>query len=232
MNAGELSTRLLIAEHEGEDSSSVIKQLSSISMDQLFSDLTNEDSRRAFWVNCYNAFTQILIKEKSPNLLSGKSRAAFFSSKNIVIADQFLSLNDIEHGMLRHSSLWWSRGYLKKFFTSDFEKKFRVSLDYRIHFALNCGANSCPVIRFYEPSKLDDQLDEAMKSFLSEEVEFNKRTKTVIASKIFDWYRGDFGGKKGVINLLWSQHLIPDNRRIKLRFRKYDWTVLLHKFNA
>jgi len=232
MNAVALSIQLLIAVQEGNSVSLTINELGSISVDQLSNDLNNVDERKAFWINCYNAFTQILLKEKSPDLLSQTSRTAFFSSKDIIIGGQALSLNDIEHGMLRHSSVWWSKGHLRKIAPTDFEKKFRVPLDYRIHFALNCGAKSCPAIRFYDPKQMDDQLDLAMNSFLSSDVEYDKRTKTVTVSKIFDWYRGDFGGKKGIINLLWSHHLIPDDRKIKLNFREYDWSVLLHKFDA
>jgi len=232
MNAVALSIQLLIAVQEGNSVSVTINELGSISVDQLSNDLNNVDERKAFWINCYNAFTQILLKEKSPDLLSQTSRTAFFSSKDIIIGGQALSLNDIEHGMLRHSSVWWSKGHLRKIAPTDFEKKFRVPLDYRIHFALNCGAKSCPAIRFYDPKQMDDQLDLAMNSFLSSDVEYDKRTKTVTVSKIFDWYRGDFGGKKGIINLLWSHHLIPDDRKIKLNFREYDWSVLLHKFDA
>ena len=232
MNAVALSIQLLIAVQEGNSVSLTINELGSISVDQLSNDLNNVDERKAFWINCYNAFTQILLKEKSPDLLSQTSRTDFFSSKDIIIGGQALSLNDIEHGMLRHSSIWWSKGRLRKIAPTDFEKKFRVPLDYRIHFALNCGAKSCPAIRFYDPKQMDDQLDLAMNSFLSSDVEYDKRTKTVTVSKIFDWYRGDFGGKKGIINLLWSHHLIPDDRKIKLNFREYDWSVLLHKFDA
>ena len=43
------------------------------------------------------------------------------------------------------------------------EKDLRTQLilknfDARIHFALNCGANSCPPIRIYEHEKLDQQV--------------------------------------------------------------------------
>lgn len=232
MTAVALSIQLLIAIQEGNNVSATVYELSSLSIEQLSNDLHDMDERKAFWINCYNAFTQILIKEKSPDLLSQTARTLFFSAKEIIIARHSLSLNEIEHGMLRHSSVWWSKGHLRKIAPTDFERKFRVPLDYRIHFALNCGARSCPPIRFYDPNQLDDQLDVAMNSFLVSDVEFDKRTNTVTVSKIFDWFRGDFGGKRGIINLLWSQHLIPDDRKVKINFREYDWTVLLHKFDA
>ena len=40
----------------------------------------------------------------------------------------------------------------------------------RIHFALNCGARSCPPIRVYAAAKLETQLNTAARSFCSQEV--------------------------------------------------------------
>ncbi|MFZ8458418.1 DUF547 domain-containing protein, partial [Staphylococcus aureus] len=77
------------------------------------------------------------------------------------------SYDDIEHGILRKSSIKWSLGYAKKWFPSTKEKLLRVNkVDYRIHFALNCGAKSCPPIAFYDDAKLDAQLDIATKAYL------------------------------------------------------------------
>ena len=78
-----------------------------------------------------------------------------------------MSLDDIEHGILRRSKIKWSEGYFNKLFPSKFEKENRVNkVDYRIHFALNCGARSCPPIAFYDPEKLDKQLDVATMIYL------------------------------------------------------------------
>jgi hypothetical protein len=143
-----------------------------------------------------------------------------------------LSLNYIEHRLLRHSSIWWSAGYLETPLLNEFEKKFRTPLDYRIHFALNCGAKSCPAIAFYAAEKVGEQLTNAMTSFLEEDVRFNSETRTVDISPIFNWFRGDFGGRKGIINLLRKQSLIPQTGEIKVHFKQYDWTTWLEKFSA
>ncbi|MBS1659188.1 MAG: DUF547 domain-containing protein, partial [Bacteroidetes bacterium] len=137
---------------------------------------------------------------------------------------------DMEHGMLRHSKVWWSMGHLQKISVRKFEKQFRVPLDYRIHFALNCGANSCPSIRFYEADRLNEQLETATKSFLSQDVQYDSLSHSVTISKISDWYSGDFGGKKGILRILYECGLIPPNKNMSIRYRQYDWSVLLHKF--
>jgi len=71
-------------------------------------------------------------------------------------------------------------------------------IDYRIHFALNCGAKSCPPIAFYTLEKLDKQLDEATYSFIISETTIDMNNKTISTSKLMYWYRGDFGDTRGI----------------------------------
>lgn len=51
-----------------------------------------------------------------------KNRSLFFGERQISIAGKQLSLDDIEHGILRHSKIKWSLGHLNKWFPSAFEK--------------------------------------------------------------------------------------------------------------
>ena len=73
-----------------------------------------------------------------------------------------------------------------------FSERLKHVLLFRIHFALNCGARSCPPIRVYDAAKLDRQLDTAAKSFVSQEAEVAEGGVAKV-SKIFMWYKGDFG---------------------------------------
>lgn len=60
------------------------------------------------------------------------------------------------------------------------EKEQRVDkAGYRIHFALNCGAKSCPPIAFYKPRQMDRQLEMATKPYLEGEAEYNEGENTV-----------------------------------------------------
>ncbi len=106
--------------------------------------LYNDDAIKTFWINIYNAWFQILAtreKKKSPEIFTGKL---------ITIADTKFSLDDIEHGILRRYRWKLSRGYLPELFPGRLIKQLAVAkIDYRIHFALNCGAKSCPPIAFY-----------------------------------------------------------------------------------
>lgn len=76
--------------------------------------------------------------------------------------------------MLRRSKIKLSYGYLNKWFPARFEKEFRVDrLDPRIHFALNCGARSCPPVAYYTVDQIDEQLQAAMTGHLKAETDYD-----------------------------------------------------------
>lgn len=50
----------------------------------------------------------------------------------------------------------------------DPRRKFMLQVvDPRIHFTLNCGAESCPPIGVYDADKLENQLARATKGFIN-----------------------------------------------------------------
>ncbi len=101
-----------------------------------------------------------------------------------------------------------------------------TTFDPRIHFALVCAANSCPPIAFYNGEQLDQQLDLAMRSFLSGGgLHVERDSGTLFLSRIFKWYLGDFGGKTGLLN--WLLPLLEDGpvkgETWKIRYIPYGW---------
>jgi hypothetical protein len=218
-----ISQDFLYAAKTGETTSGYIDTLSKVNEDVLAKQLNDDNKRLAFWLNIYNGFTQVILK-KDPDQY--KTRNSFFSSRQIAIADKQLSLDDIEHGILRRSKVKWSEGYLGKLFPSGFEKKFRVEkLDYRIHFALNCGAKSCPPIAFYEPANIDKQLTVAIKIYLKGECTYNSVKNVVEVPALMGWFRHDFGGKKNMLNILKQNKIVPQDRTPIIHFKKYDWSI-------
>ncbi len=192
--------------------------------------LKSDDEKKCFWINTYNAFTLFLL---STNNGSYGDRSSFFKSKSFTIAGISFSLDDIEHGILRRSKHKYSLGYFGKLFVPSWEKKLRVDkLDYRIHFALNCGAVSCPPIKFYSTAKMDAELDLATSSFLLAEVHFDKEKNVVAIPALFKWYAGDFGGKEGVLNILKKYHVIEDSIIPSIDFKLYNWQISDDPFNA
>ena len=102
-------------------------------------------------------------------------------------------------------------------------------LDFRIHFALNCGAESCPPILFYSLNQIESQLEIATESFIEKSTTVEHQRKRLKVSRLFLFYLNDFGNKKGIRKLLKEKGLI-DHTAFKIEFDKYDWTLELNNF--
>ena len=229
-SATKISQQLLLAAKTKQPTDSLVEAVAAITLPQLAAQLTGDDEKKAFWINLYNAFTQIILT-KDPGKY--KNRSSFFGEKFIPIAGKKLSLDDVEHGILRRSKVKWSLGYLGKWFPSNFEKQMRVdTLDYRIHFALNCGAKSCPPIAFYTPEQLDKQLDLATKAYLKGDAEYDPSSNTLKLPAIMGWFRGDFGGKKNMLPLLRSIDVVPADKVPSIKFSKYNWSLFLENYQS
>lgn len=223
-----LSQEFMYAAKTNDPVDDYIKQLSNLNYVELLSDLENDDDKKAFWINLYNAYTNTSL-HKNPGQY--KSRKKFFKKKNIIVAGKTFSLDKIEHGLLRRSKIKWSLGYLSKLFPNKTEKDLRVDkLDYRIHFALNCGARSCPPIAFYIPEKINSQLDIAATAYLTSEAEYNAETNILKLPAILSWFRRDFGGKKKMVELLKAKQLLKADVNPEIKFKKYDWTLYLDNY--
>ncbi len=177
----------------------------------------SRQERIVFWVNVYNARVLDGVRRR-PGLKSvldvgrtlGVPTLKFFREKRRT-AGRSLSLNDIEHGILR--------------------KQFP---DPRLHFVLNCASASCPVLpaRALQASSLDSTLDAATLLFLRD------TTKNRVApdgsleiSSIFKWYRGDFETAAGGLPGFLAQYMQTSERmrpEPKLRFLDYDWSLNGH----
>lgn len=166
------------------------QQASARDLDQWLADhqsidletLTREEAI-AFLLNLYNALTiqQVLqrypIASIRPTVLgfipNWLAFLRFFTRKVYRLNGQSLSLNNIEHDILR--------------------QRF---LDPRIHFALVCASVGCPLLRAgaYWPDRLAEQLQEDAARFINnpDKVRYAPEAQTLYCSKIFKWYRADF----------------------------------------
>lgn len=224
----QLSQEFMYAAKTGDSTAPFIRSLSGLNYDELKTQLQSDDEKKAFWINLYNGFTQALLK-KDPDAYKNRSR--FFTSKQISIAGKLFSLDDIEHGILRRSKIKWSLGHLNKLFLNKTEKELRVNeLDYRLHFALNCGAKSCPPIVFYNPENINPLLELATNAYLQGEAEYDATSNTLKLPAIMSWFRRDFGGKKRMIQLLKDKKLISQDANPKISFKAYDWTLYTNNY--
>jgi hypothetical protein len=153
------------------------------------------NEKKAFFLNLYNAclFHGYVRNGIPSNMMS---RLLFFGNAGYNIGGLFYSLNDMEHGILRGNKAMPGTGNIP-FLPDDPRIKHVCVLDPRIHFALVCGAQSCPPIRIFTSENLDEALEKAAYAFIQGgNVEFldDEKTRKLGLSKIFEWYKDDFGG--------------------------------------
>ena len=139
------------------------------------------NEQKAYWINLYNALTvQLILKYYPIETIRDLGRGWFsfgpWDDKLANVAGQSLTLNDIEHRILR--PIW---------------------RDDRIHFAVNCASIGCPDLQpqVFTARNIENLLDAAAQQYLSHPrgVSFNTKGQLVLSS-LFDWYGDDFGDKK------------------------------------
>ena len=184
-------------------------------------------ARKAFFINTYNALV-IHSLTLNPKRIKG-----FYSKMAYRIGGDALSLDDIEHGVLRGNTPHPGSGRIS-FKAGDPRLRLVLPLDPRIHVALNCGAMSCPGIMAYS-TRVDDDLDGAARSFVASDCEVLEAKRAVSLSKIFKWYGADFGGAAGLLQWLLKylepapkeqlSRMLDAGVKVKLAFTKYSWAL-------
>ncbi len=204
------------------------KKLASATQQDLKTILVTDEQKKAFWINVYNGYIIAILKKDKKQF---DDRGAFFTKKQIEIAGKVLSFDDIENGMIRRSQFKFGLGYIAKPFPSAFERSLRVKeRDYRIHFAINCGAKSCPPVKIFKAQTVDEELQKSSANYLKQQTKFLENKNTVETSTLMSWFRGDFGGKTGTKSILKEFKLIPENSNPKVTYGSYDWTLDIGNF--
>ena len=209
--AAELRDRIAVARAE-------LRQLPPETLDLL-------PDRRSFWIDLYNG--AVIDRAISAGVeCSVREVRGFFRDRQIGVAGRRLSLDDIEHGFLRANRRHPARLFPPLLLRPGLKDWICRPFDPRIHFALNCGGRSCPPVAVYTPDAIDAQLDLAAASFLDAEVEVDAQEGIVRASRILRWYWFDFGGKKGIEDLLRRYRTGGlEERPWKFTWKEYDWSL-------
>jgi hypothetical protein len=219
----EIAGRFLAAATAGTRDGQAVEDLAALDPVALAAALTDPAYRLAFWINVYNGAVRARLL-RDPDAY--RRRWRFFEAPAVNVAGHVLSANAIEHGILRRSAMVLGLGYVRNPFPSRFERLQRVErLDPRVHFALNCGARSCPPLAAWDPRELDAQLDAAAATYLRGETTVLAGGTEVRVPRLLLWYRGDFGGREGIVRLLRQHAIIDDGATPSIRFGDYDWTL-------
>lgn len=228
LSAEELSIAFFDAVKNNKDAAyRYNQQLANLNREELDKELNTDEKILAFWINVYNTNVQYILKADPSKF---DDRGAFFKAKQITIAGELLSLDVIEHGILRKSKSKLSLGFLPKIRVGKFERQFRIKkVDGRIHYALNCGALSCPPIVPYHAKNVNAELDESVGEYLKQ---YCVVTDTEVKVPVlFSWFRADFGGKRGIRKFLIHYGITTKaDKKKKLKFLDYDWTLALNPY--
>lgn len=202
-----------MVDYRGFKSDSIIlneylKELYSSSPAEFWS----EAEKKAYWINLYNAATIKLIIDDYPlesikDLKSGIAIPfinSIWDKKFIPIAKTMLSLNDVEHNILR----------------ADFN-------DPRIHFAINCASISCPGLRnqAYFADSLNEQLEEQAIIFINDKSRNEITMKEIRISKIFLWFRFDFTDSRSLIEFLNMYSEVKISKDADIEYLEYNWKL-------
>lgn len=229
----ELSKKLVEAVRDSDPHFMITRMMANVSEDELYEDLNTESKKKAFWLNIYNAYVQILLLE-NPELFEDRNSwfgYNFFSSPQITIAGKELSFDDIEHGIMRRSTIKISLGYVRNWFVDDFVERFWWDeIDPRIHFVLNCGAASCPYIAPMDPDRVEEQLERGAREYLEETTDYDPENSELKVTRLISWFRGDFGGVSGAVEMIKGYEIIPEEADPSVKYKEYDWTLELGNY--
>ncbi len=124
-----------------------------------------------------------------------RGRWKFFGRANYLIGGLSYSLDDVEHGVLRCNAPHPYK--LQSQFSSEDARcgAALLTLDPRVHFAMVCGAKSCPPVRVFRAASVEQELHEAATTFCSDpgNVEVDAEKRTLAVSRILYWFSKDFG---------------------------------------
>lgn len=193
--------------------------------------LDSDDKKLAFWINLYNTIVidsvvQLNIKN------SVREVVGFFIKCKYKIGNMLFSADDIEHGILRANAVHPFRKTRQFKFYNRKKRLIVRKLDPRIHFTLVCGSRSCAPIKYYDPEVINDEIDKAANNFInSSEVQIFPDENRILISPIFKWYKNDFGGNQGTINIIAKyiesdekkQFLFDSKNKINIEYTEYDW---------
>lgn len=158
----------------------------------------------AFWINTYNLFTIKLIVDNYPTSSITKIASKPWDIKCVKLKGHTYSLDQVENSIIR--------------------KQFNEP---RIHFALNCASESCPILMnsAYKASSLNSQLTRQTKLFLADGSKNSFDKKEITISPIFDWYKVDFTRNGTVIDFI-NKYRDPDIKsNLKIKYGEYSWKL-------
>lgn len=176
----------------------------------------SRDEQFAYWVNLYNALTVKVVLDHYPlrSILDVTLSTALFpigpwSTKIIAVEGERLSLDDIEHRILR--PIW---------------------RDPRIHYVVNCASLGCPnlPLKPIDARRREAALDAAAYAYVNHPRGARVDGSSVAVSSLFVWYQEDFGGDDAGVLAHLKRYALPPLADALATVERiadggYDWSL-------
>ncbi len=176
----------------------------------------NRAEQRAYWINLYNALTVKVVLDHYPvssirdiDISPGLFSVGPWDKKLVAIEGEKLSLNDIEHRILR--PIW---------------------KDPRIHYAVNCASIGCPNLApsAFTAETSESLLEKGARDYVNHPRGVEIVNGKPVASKIYDWFKPDFGKNDEELLAHLRRYAEPTLREKLIGFShlsgyRYDWAL-------
>jgi Protein of unknown function, DUF547 len=170
----------------------------------------------AFWVNLYNALTIETVLAHYPvasirdiNISPGLFATGPWDKKLVTIEGERVSLNDIEHRILR--PIW---------------------RDPRIHYVVNCASLGCPDLppQALTAANVETVLEGQARSYVNHPRGVELAAGGLRVSSIYTWFSEDFGGSEASVIEHLRRHAEPGlaerlARVTAIAGHGYDWAL-------
>jgi hypothetical protein len=175
----------------------------------------------AYWANLYNAITLrvVLAHPNVGSIREIRSRGVGLDPRGLLgpwrearihVEGRHLSLDDIEHGIMR--------------------PRFRDPL---VHYAVNCASVGCPNIptQAWQADTLAQRLEAAARSYINSRRGVRVVSGTSIrVSSIYVWYQEDFGGSDAGVIAHLRRYASPSlltvlTPNVRIVGHDYDWSL-------
>lgn len=217
---GQLLTQYVVQSDDGINrvDYAALKRTDSAKLRQYLTAMQAVDIERypkneqfAYWINLYNAATvNVIITHYPVGSIReiGLVGLGPWREDIVTVSGKRLSLDDIEHGILR--PIW---------------------KDVRVHYAVNCASLGCPNLanHAYSAANLEPMLEAAAKDYINHPRGFKRVNGELVASSIYDWYGTDWGDETAVLNHA-RKYASPDTKAVlgsanSIDRFDYDWAL-------